>query len=283
MYVTAKVRPELERLVALFGSKTFRATVTAALIKFPDKPSSKWSLCNRLIMLSHGTTDARGFHQWQQVGRHVKAGSRAFYILAPVYKKFEEEKTNEDGSVEKVQVVHLVGFTGIPVFRKEDTDGKPLPEFKPEKPRPLDEAAQAFGISVTYQEVPGAYGATTLDGKQIALSTENVKVWFHELAHAAHSRLEKLRAGQDPEQETVAELSACALASIYGYANEDELADTWSYISHYARSQDPIAVAKLCMRVLGKVEKVVNSIITASQQLTTEIPTYQITSNTRTL
>lgn len=265
MFVTDKVRPELDRLVTLFGSKTFNSTVTAALIKFPDKPSSRWSICNRLIMLCHGTTDARGFHQWQEVGRRVKAGSHAFYILAPVFKKVKEEELREDGAIEEVETVYLLGFTGISVFRQEDTYGKPLPEYKPQNPRPLDEAATALGISVTYENVPGAYGATTIDGKRIALATENVKVWFHELAHAAHSRLEEgLKGGQDPEQETIAELSACALASIYGYANHNEIAETWNYISHYAKSKDPIAVARLCMKVLSKVEKVVNSIITAS-------------------
>ncbi len=38
-------------------------------------------------MLMNETEDARGFRQWEKVGRRVKKGAKAFYILAPVRKK----------------------------------------------------------------------------------------------------------------------------------------------------------------------------------------------------
>jgi len=37
---------------------------------------------------AHDTEDARGFRQWQKVGRRVKKGAKAFYILAPIRKKY---------------------------------------------------------------------------------------------------------------------------------------------------------------------------------------------------
>ena len=33
------------------------------------RPSGKWSLGNKLILLTHETTDARGFRQWQEVNK----------------------------------------------------------------------------------------------------------------------------------------------------------------------------------------------------------------------
>ncbi len=51
-----------------------------ALINALARPSSKWSLRNRLLMLSAGTSDARGYRQWREVGRHVRAGSPRHFI-----------------------------------------------------------------------------------------------------------------------------------------------------------------------------------------------------------
>src|SRR5436853_1118298 len=57
-------------------------------IRRKDSPHCrKWSWANQLLVVIHGYTDARGFNQWQEVGRNVKRGERAFYILGPVKKK----------------------------------------------------------------------------------------------------------------------------------------------------------------------------------------------------
>jgi hypothetical protein len=68
-------------------------------------------------MYLNNTEDARGFRQWQQAGRRVNKGSKAFYILAPMFKKVEENG-------EEFQ--QLIGFRSVPVFRVEDTEGTPI-------------------------------------------------------------------------------------------------------------------------------------------------------------
>src|SRR4051812_26164018 len=90
-----------------------------------EVPCRRWSWRNQLIAALHGFSDARGYRQWEGVGRHVKRGERSFYILAPVTRKLVDVATGE------VRVI-VVGFRGVPVFGYEQTDGKPLPSAAPE-------------------------------------------------------------------------------------------------------------------------------------------------------
>lgn len=133
-----RIREAMETVLKAFENNSEK--VALAVFKGNGKPSDAWSFFNRLIMYMHDTCDARGFRQWRQAGRHVKKGAKAFYILAPIRKKIpvkvkkEEEKVNENGEVEVVEIEEtiyvdkLVGFKPIPVFRYEDTEGEPLPE-----------------------------------------------------------------------------------------------------------------------------------------------------------
>ncbi len=69
-----KANTELEKIVQLFSSKQLPDLCAKALINAPERPSSKWSFGNQLLMLLAGTSDARGYRQWQDVGRHVMKG-----------------------------------------------------------------------------------------------------------------------------------------------------------------------------------------------------------------
>src|SRR5436305_13378120 len=58
--------------------------------KAGDSPMGAWSLSNQLLCILAGTTDARGFRQWQEAGSHVVKDSRAIRILAPRTRKITE-------------------------------------------------------------------------------------------------------------------------------------------------------------------------------------------------
>lgn len=217
-------------------------------------PSDYWSLGNRLLMLVHGTEDARGFRQWEQAGRKVKKGSRAFHILAPVTVK--KPKDTEDG--EEFYFV-IVGFKAVPVFRSQDTEGEPLPDYTPEDCSlpPLLEVAEHFGLSVEYKPFTGdAYGSYGVNSRQIALMSEDAPVFFHELAHAVHGTFRELKGGQHAEQEIVAETVAAALSVLYGY--EGYLQSSVDYIKHYSKQTDPL---KAIMGVLSDVQSVMDLIL----------------------
>lgn len=244
---------ELEKIVKLFSSHELAGTCAKAFIQSLDKPCAHWSLGNQFLMLISGTDDARGFNQWKSVNRYVKQGTRAIYILAPLIIKKKEVK---DGIEEERTI--LIGFKTIPVFRYEDTAGQPLPEYKPKEIPPLTQVAEKWQVKIKYAVEAGAYGSFDPKGNTITLGVEDFSVFFHELAHKAHSMIEELKTEQNPEQETIAQLTACTLARLYG-KNADT--DSYQYIAHYAQDHTPKAVGMMCMRVLNKVQKILTLIL----------------------
>jgi len=208
-----------------------------------------------LTLFISGTQDARGYRQWREVGRHVKKGAKAIYILAPLLrKKADKEDKTED--------YYLIGFISVPVFRVEDTEGEPLDYQKIEFDFPLMDRAKEWGLDIL--AVSGGqdyYGAYT--GKEIRMATQEEIVFFHELAHHSHKLvLGQLKGGQDWKQEIVAELSAQALCYLYGAKPETHLGNTYNYIERYAKeSQPPMTPITACLQVLGEVEQVLSLII----------------------
>ena len=88
-----------------------------------------------------------------------------------------------------------------------------------------------------------------MDGSEITLGTHDPEVFFHELAHAAHARIDGLRPGQHTDQETIAEFTAAVLMALYGLG--DRTGNAWRYIQSY--SKDPLTAIQ---RALSTVEKV---------------------------
>lgn len=251
-------------IVDVFGKEAFPDVIKKAYVSVPGKPSDKWSIMNKVIMLMSGTADARGYRQWEKAGRYVKRGTKAIYILKVYTKKIKVE--DSDGN-ETERMVSL-GMHGIPVFRYEDTDGKALDVFEPRELPPLIDVAKKWGVDVVYDNSDeGEYGSFSPGSDTIRLCTESPDVFFHELAHKAHSKIEKLVGGQDPKQEAVAQLTACVLSRLYGY---DDMAWSWQYIAHYAGEKSPEAVGRLCMSVLSKVEKVLDLILGEKETVDSE-------------
>lgn len=261
----------LAALVSQFTAQDMTQAIRHAYLRYAhDIPSSKWSFANRCIMIMQGTSDARGYNQWQNIGRHVKKGAKAIYILVPRMIRVDDD--DKDGNEKKS---FMAGFMLRPVFRVEDTDGAPLEYSKEAQPKmpPLADVAAKWGINVRHaptvegeaghysprgQEIVICVGAGEADGSSNADAT-----FFHELAHAAHGRILKrsgsaLRPGQHDTQEAVAELTAAVIASIYG--NDDYAGQAYTYIRQYTEGRTHQQVAKICMRVMADVESVLDEI-----------------------
>ena len=221
-----------------------------------ERPADNWSIGNQILILAGGTFDARGYKQWQEVGRFVKKGSTAIYILAPMTKKVEDETTKEDKII-------IFGFKAIPVFRYEDTEGKELPgrpDYTPETLPPLYEVAAKLGLTVKFAPITGnRLGAYNSRNKSITLSAEDAAVYFHELAHSFHDRMKPLKGGQDPLQEIVAEMAAAVLCEIQGISGYQQ--QSYDYIKHYTAKMVHQDVLKTIMKVLSEVEQVVTGIL----------------------
>jgi antirestriction protein ArdC len=250
-----KVKRAMETIVQRFKEGDIPEAIAFSVFPIPNIPASRWSLLNRTLMFFAGTNDARGFRQWQGIGRHVKKGSKAFTILAPRLMKKDTEDQEEAKTI-------LVGFLAVPVFRIEDTEGEPLDYQKIELPElPLMEVAKEWGISV--KAIPGSYryfGYFSQDRREIALATEEESVFFHELAHAAHQRiLGELKKGQDWKQEIVAELAAATLCKMVGKTSK-HLGNSYQYIERYAKGAN-LTPWQGCLKVMSDTEKVLNLIM----------------------
>lgn len=260
-----KAEDQLEAVVEAFQTGEVADAVEKTLLEpeeGDERPIDSWSLSNRLLCFLAGTDDARGYRQWQEVGRHVVEGASAIRILVPRTVTVEEEVEREDGTVEPERVEKVVGFHAAPVFRVEDTAGEPLPEveYRPPELPPLVEVAEAMGVDVSYDAARrrDAYGAFDPDEEAITLFTHDEGTFWHELAHAAHHRVSGgLERGQDPRQEAVAELAAAVLARLYRAPQDGH---SYDYLARYAE-QAVGDVYGLCLSVLGEVEDVLRYIL----------------------
>jgi len=251
-----KAKVCLQRIVDLFKAGSIpKALAVATIPPQSDIPSAKWSISNRVLQFLADTSDARGFRQWQKAGRKVKKGSKAFCILGPKARTIKE--ADENG--QEVEKNIIIGFFAIPVFRAEDTDGEPLP-YEPAKPPPLVDVAEQFGLSVSYQTFASRYYGYYQGGaKRIVLASHESKVFFHELAHAAHERIEgDLKGGQVPSQEIIAELTAATLAQMY--CPESNLGFSYDYIKSYAEKSKK-SIDRACLAVINTVGKVLDEIL----------------------
>jgi len=249
MKLSDKAQAALDKVVEQFQKGDLSPIVKIARIQRQGDPipSERWSLCNRILAyVQTGSLDCRGYRQWQKAGRHVRKGERAAYILAPCLIPVEDVKTGEVVPV-------LKGFRPIAVFADDQTEGEDLPamDYSPRELPPLADVAQRLGIDVTYQPLPSdRLGRCKVNGSRIDLGSHDPQIFFHELAHAAHARVEgRLRGGQDPRQETVAEFTAAVLMHLYGL--DDRTGNCWRYIQDYA--QDPLLAI---VKALSTAEKV---------------------------
>lgn len=242
MNLPDKAQAALNKVVARFQSGDLSPIVEIARFE-ADVPSARWSFSNQILaFVQTGDLDCRGYRQWQQAGRHVKKGEHAAYILAPCTFTVKDEDNGEERTV-------LKGFRGVAVFGASQTEGEPLPEFAPKELPPLADVAADFGISVEYTPLPGRLGDCSTDGTEIRLGTADNAVFFHELGHAAHARINgELNGGQHSDQETIAEFCSAVLMELYG---EDRTGNAWSYISGY--NKDPLLAV---VQAMGTVEQI---------------------------
>lgn len=246
------------KLIEIFETGELPSAIAQTVIHRAqsEAPSASWSLGNQVLMLLAGTQDARTYRQWQKVGRQVKPkdeGGEAFYILEPMKIKITDNETGEERMITR-------GFKGSPRFRIEDTYGERVeqPDYTPMQLPPLWERAEELGIKVDYAPYVGGFrGYYQPTADYIMLVTQDTSTFFHELAHAAHARVETLKGGQDARQEIIAETVSATLCLMYGL--EGYVPHSMDYIAHYARgAKNP---ARAVLNVLKTVQQVLDVIL----------------------
>lgn len=266
MKMFGKAEEAAKDILQAFESPTTLPTPLAQVFihRKDGSPCRAWSWRNQFLVALHGYRDARGFRQWESVGRVVKKGEKAFYILSPCVRKDVDDDTGKERVV-------LFGFRGTPVFGYEQTDGEPLPKADAEATQwieslPLIEVARDWGLEVEALEgggsVLGAYAA----GKGIGLRVHNLSTWAHELVHAADDRNGKLLGTPKLQQEVVAELGGAVLLSILGHDHDADLGGCWDYIQQYAQ-QRQVEVIDICGEVLQRTCEAVALILDTAEKI----------------
>lgn len=256
MKLSDKAQASLDKVIDRFKQGDLSAVTTIARLKRDEPvPFDAWSFNNRILALAQtGSTDCRGYRQWQKVERQVRKGEKAAYILGPMTIKKTDEETREETFV-------LIGFKAIAVFSYDQTDGEPLPESQrltPNKPLPLADVAEALGIGLKYETFTKAPGSCTIDGATVTLHSHEAEVFFHELGHAVDAKMNgQLRGGQHADQETIAELTAAVLSHLY--TGTDITGNAWQYIDRY--NADPLKAIMQAMSDVGEIVAYIESIV----------------------
>jgi antirestriction protein ArdC len=267
MKLTAKAQQVAEEILTAFEKGTVPGALAITfLTRNPNSPCARWSWRNRLLVALQGHADARGFRQWQEVGRHVRAGESALYILGPVQVKKNRDADPAQGTDDEPGT-RLVGFRCIPVFGYEQTEGEPVPELERATAYldtlPLLEVAHHWQLLVK-AVAPGDRLGYYRHGTEIGLAVENLATWTHELVHAADDRRGTLtrRSGQQLDNEVVAELGGAILLECLGYTVESDRGGAYRYIASYCQkhSRDLLSVCtELLERTCAAVELILET------------------------
>jgi hypothetical protein len=245
--LTQNAQKAMEEVIQKFQTGDLSELIKIAAFEIPASwPSSKWSMGNKMLAYVQARTlNARGYQAWKEVRRQVQKGSKSIYIWAP-------RMIKQEGSVEEKS--QLIGFFPVSVFPIETTEGEPLQDdLTPRELPPLYEVAARLGVTVKFQPVaPDRLGDCGHD--LINLGTEDPRVYFHELGHAAHQIIDpeyKDRSSQ--YKEVVAEFIACVLSNLYGL---DYSGNSWEYLKMF--STDPI---KAIFKAGQHIERVLDLIL----------------------
>lgn len=251
-------------LKAFENPQTLPEPLSQVFIQRHDgSPCRKWSWSNQLIVALNGHSEARGFRQWEAVGRQVKKGEKAVRILSPLVKKVRDENADEEKTI-------VYGFKGTPVFGLTQTEGEPPFDESSEvsewlRQLPLREIAETWGLSV--EAYNGDWGGTLgayRTGSSIALGVTNLSTWCHELVHAADDRNTSMK-GKKLDKEVVAELGGAVLLMLLRHEYEADLGGCWKYINRYAKKERK-EVLSVCSWLLDRTCEAVSLILDTAEE-----------------
>ena len=258
------------QIISLFREGKIAAPLANVFIKRGSGAHCEaWSWSNQLITYMMGYGDAMGFKQWLALGRTVKKGEKAFYILAPLKSTYEKDVNGQ-----KEKRSYIYGFRGLPVFGDTQTEGEPLTKRDDSfiETLPLIELTRHWGMEVktykgTGKPAAGFFCPTT---NQIQLGVENLSTWAHELIHKSEWMLNNCNseeyAKNKAHAEIVAELGGAVLLTALGHESAADLGGAWQYISNYAKHESK-DVADVCCLLINRICEAVDFILTESDAL----------------
>jgi hypothetical protein len=220
---------------------------------------------NNVLMISSQrphATQVAGIHTWNDLGRKVKKGEKGIMIFAPVVVKRDRTATDP----EPKEPFRLAGFRTAYVFDRDQTEGKPVPEFAKTTGDPKDytEKLKAIaarrGISVEYDSAIAPALGTSSGGK-IQLrpdlgAAEEFSTLAHELAHEILHKDKDARGLPKVVRETQAEAVAYVVSRGIGLETNTAAAD---YIALY--NGDKATLAKSLSTIQETSAKILDELL----------------------
>ncbi|HEX4955067.1 MAG TPA: ArdC family protein [Thermoanaerobaculia bacterium] len=273
-----RVREVYGQLLEAFREGRVPGALANVFLVHGDFPAATWSWRNRVILALHGHSDARTYRQWRQVGRQVKKGEQATWVLRPMTRKAKDEEMDPrlgeigaEADLEEKPHQVVVGFAPFPVFGASQTEGEPLPYQERHRgfldSLPLVELARSWGLEVQVIDHPHAAGFFQPERSQIGLGVANLATWSHELVHAAEARMGRnLRADDLASRELVAEVGGAVLLTLLGYEKQADAGGAYQY----ARSlcdEDEGKMLSLLTELIDRTCKAVQYVLDEAEKL----------------
>ena len=275
--VKAEFDPTLEAILSAFREGRVAAPMAQVFIK-KRRHAERWGIWNQFLVCLYGYDDAATYLQWQDMGRQVRRGSSAAYLMSPIKSKIAIIRKGDDGEEEQAVIDVIRGFSYFPVFALADTDaiaGWKKPTYEERYPRdgdesefmeslPLVEVAEAWGIKLqTYGGNEGGAHGWMQPGRTIALGVRNWSTWAHELIHEADSRCGNMNAksGQERTNEIVAELGGAVLLTMLGEDGPADWGGAYEYVKSYAKSKDPEGLVKEIRTLIWRISAAISLIL----------------------
>lgn len=223
----------------------------------------QYSYRNALLIAKQcpSAVQVAGYHAWRGLGRNVRAGEHAIWILAP----------SRSGAVNEGEDGRVTRFVPVPVFDISQTEGRDLPEVCRRLEATdgsgaysdLVEVAADLGFLVESVELEaGVNGECTFVERAIRIERRNsdsqrVKSLAHELAHAILHEDANDRSRAELEAESVA-FVVCAELGIDSGEYSFGYVATWAGDAERARlclerSCEPIMATS--EEILGRISK----------------------------
>lgn len=204
---------------------------------------------------------------WNKIGRHVIAGEKAIWILAPKKQRVEDKET---GEVKWIATGRF--FRSVPVFDISQTDGEPFAphvlapeELEGDAPVGMYDAiadqARALGYTVTDAtegQLGSAKGRTIPSLKKVevldaASPLQRLKTLVHELAHAMlHCDDGYDYAGHRGIAEVEAESTAFVVCTALGLPTDDY---SFAYVGGWSKGD--MALVKKTGERVAKTSKAI--------------------------
>ena len=258
----------VEESVSRLADETDEVRKSGFFREYLDAMAKFWrySYHNQLLIHVQKKDASRvaGFRKWNELGRKVKAGSKAIKILAPTTKKVKEK----DSVTGEEKEVFRTYFFPVNVFDVSQTHGKELPEISMEIEGDnqkqllarLLEYCSSQDIKTEFKElgVNGLYGYSSggkiaVDSKQSANTQVNTLI--HEIAHELTHYSEEGKKFSKEEKEIQAEATNYVITKALGLENKSSV-----YLALYTKDKNKIlenleVISKTSKQILGQLNE----------------------------